>query len=415
MHPATTSLNPTVRKHSAQLPVFAMLLLSMGLAPLATAHAAPVPPQGQIAEALENSLSRALMTRTTAGIEALTQMERALGESVPPLATAAERYNRVLQRLESPSLQALREQLGERLNLLASMDELGRVSRSDIVPLAVENLSKEQRLILNEVANRALRVNPAWTRELEALPDLSARGGVEFIDEAAVRSASRIRENFLQPMRESEAFEAGLREAAGKESEGLLARAKGKLSEMENCLSNRSKEDTAKAQRRWWVQSMFISQGITLAGNIIGSKEVDWKTLPTDMLVNAVWSYVSSKFLFSSSKFSVQFIRMQGVGQVRSGVDAVVFYLSPLKETHGMDDFTATVDRTEYNTIYNAVSPIVTMPLQRLVQGLDCLYSGGKGWVLTTGLRYLQSTSTAMVYFRLRADYVGNGSYLLGN
>jgi hypothetical protein len=108
-------------------------------------------------------------------------------------------------------------------------------------------------------------------------------------------------------------------------------------------------------------------------------------------------------------------MRMQAMGQVRSGVDAVVFYVSPLKETNGVDDFTATVDRTEYNTVYNAASPIVTMPLQRLVQGLDCLYSGGKGWVLTTGLRYLQSTSTAMVYFRLRENYVGNGSYLLGD
>jgi hypothetical protein len=355
------------------------------------------------------------MTRTSAGIEALAQIERAVGESVPPLATATERYNRVLQRLESPNLQVLREQLSERLNLLASMDELGKVARSDVTPLAIESLSKEQRLILDEVAARALQVNPAWTRELGSLPDPGARGGVEFIDEAAVRAAGRMRETFLQPVRESEAFESGLREAVGRESETLLSRAKGKFREMENCLTKRSKEDTAKAQRRWWVQSMVISQGITLAGTIIGSKEVDWKTLPTDMLVNAVWSYLSSKFLFSSSKFSVQFMRMQAMGQVRSGVDAVVFYVSPLKETNGVDDFTATVDRTEYNTVYNAASPIVTMPLQRLVQGLDCLYSGGKGWVLTTGLRYLQSTSTAMVYFRLRENYVGNGSYLLGD
>jgi len=215
-------------------------------------------------------------------------------------------------------------------------------------------------------------------------------------------------------MRESASFDDGLRTAVGREPESLMARARGKLNEMERCLETRSSADTAKAQKRWWIQSMFISQGITLVGNVVGSKEVDWKTLPTDLLVNAVWSYVSSKFLFSSTKFSVQFVRMEAMGQGRSGVDAIVYFVSPLKETHGQDNFTATVDRTEYNAIYNAASPVVTVPLQRLTQGLDCLYQGGKGMVLTTGLRYLQSTATAMVYFHYRSDYVGNGSYLLG-
>jgi hypothetical protein len=274
-------------------------------------------------------------------------------------------------------------------------------------------MSREQRLILEEIATRALPINPAFSAELDSLPRLSAGRDITFIDESAGLGARRLRNEFLLPAREPEAIEAGLRSAHGAQAEGMVSRARGKLREMETCLENRSRADTSAAQRRWWLQSFLISQGITVVGNIVGSKEVDWKTLPTDMLVNAVWSGISARMLFSSSKFSVQFIRMQGVGQVRTGVDAVIYYVSPMKETNGMDDLAATVDRTEYNAAYNALSPFVTLPLQRVIQGLDCLYSGGRAYMLTTGLRYLQSTSTAMVYFRLRGDFVGNGSVLL--
>jgi len=388
-------------------------LFSTQLLPAAQAN-----PTRIATEALESPLGHLIMTRTRPGRSALEQLERAAG--VRPLAAASttERYSAVLSRLENPALADLRAQLNERMVWVESLqnsDDLGRVLRSDARPLSYESMSREQRLILEEVATRALPINPAFSAELESLPRLSSGRDITFIDETAGLGARRLRNEFLLPAREPEAIEAGLRSAHGAQAEGLVARARGKLREMETCLENRSRADTSAAQRRWWLQSFLISQGITVVGNIVGSKEVDWKTLPTDMLVNAVWSGISARLLFSSSKFSVQFIRMQGLGQARTGVDAVIYYVSPLKETNGMDNFTATVDRTEYNAAYNAISPIVTLPLQRVIQGLDCLYSGGKAYMLTTGLRYLQSTSTAMVYFRLRGDFVGNGSVLLGD
>jgi hypothetical protein len=408
-------MRPEIRNSRLRPMFLAMVLAIWGsLSPLQALSAPPAAALSSI-ETLQGSFARAILTETRTGLATLSQLERAAGVRPQSFATAAERYTTLLERLESPALQSLREQLGQRLLALTSLDDLNRIGRGEAAPLKLGSLSPEQRLILDELASRALQINPRWVRELDVIPDLSARGGIEFFDEAAFANASRrIREDFLAPMRESAPFDDGLRTAVGRESESLMARARGKLNEMERCLETRSSADTAKAQKRWWIQSMFISQGITLVGNVVGSKEVDWKTLPTDLLVNAVWSYVSSKFLFSSTKFSVQFVRMEAMGQGRSGVDAIVYFVSPLKETHGQDNFTATVDRTEYNAIYNAASPVVTVPLQRLTQGLDCLYQGGKGMVLTTGLRYLQSTATAMVYFHYRSDYVGNGSYLLG-
>jgi hypothetical protein len=263
------------------------------------------------------------------------------------------------------------------------------------------NRVNEERTFLEHEAARLLQIQPEWR-----LPSADpVPGKIEFTTESP--SSSSVRARFLSP----EPVDPALRTDVQLNPRRALDRARDFVSELDRCIQARPAEEARAQDFRFMLQGLGISELFTVSGYIAGSgeKEVDWKNLPTDVFMTALWGFINNKLVSGAPNLKMRWVRVVFLSETRSASDAVFYYFTPLKDTHGRDPYDATMDRWSYNASWNAATSPIPVAMYTLLTGLECVH-GAKIARAAFGLRMAMSATTSFAYFRLRNHYVGENS-----
>lgn len=364
----------------------ALTLLSslVTLGALLSGPAAQASP-ADLARVVEGPIGRFLFSRTPQGIEALSKLGLSRSDDLaarlraPGLATEAAELERRLTAAER-GLQEFRTERGRRVD--------------DRAPLAAD-----ERLYLRQLAARDLRIDPDWR-----LPTADPEPGR--IDFTGSAPATR-RQRFLMESPSEPAAEAAGRPRLNEETG--WSRARSFTRELRECVRHMPPSEARRNEMRYLMTQLGIAEAMTVGAYVAasGSGTVDWKNLPTDIFITAFSSVVGTKFLVGNYPFHVRWFRLFLFSEARSGVDAVIYYATPWKDTHGVPAETAALDRLEFNAVWNLGSPLITVSLYTLLSGLECMYPGTRMAMASTGLRLATAAGTSYVYFRLRNQYTG--------
>lgn len=263
------------------------------------------------------------------------------------------------------------------------------------------------RLLLEELASRELRINP------ELIRAGGRPGEIEFVRPGSGSPYGAAKRKLFAEA-PADSFEFASRESASAPrhadvEKSVLDRVSDFFKEMRECVRATPPEVARKNQLRYMFTNLGISEAMTVGGYVVGagSREVDWKNLPSDMIVAGFSSFVGSRMVMGQGTFLVRWLRMAGFGTGRSGVDAVIYYVTPFKDTHGRPVSEATLDRLEYNLSWNLGTSVIPVSMYALLSGLECIYPGGRMVAASTAIRLAQSAATSVVYFTLRNRLVG--------
>jgi hypothetical protein len=307
-------------------------------------------------------------------------------------------------RLEKPALAGFRDELGARLARI--QEALG--TPEDAENSSPAELSGEQKLFLREFAARELRLAPDWLTEGPLAP-----GRIEFVPEAPSSGAggpAEARAAFAEGAPRDPAAPDASSEAPATpaERQGVAARVGKLLKDMRSCVESRPAAEAQAAGLRYTLTQLGIDEAMTVTGSVMASgiTHMDWKSLPADMVFEAMSSTVGSRIMLRPGPMMVRWFRMEGFGLGQAGADAVLYYVTPLKDTHGVDVTDATVHRLEYNVGWNIAWSPIQVGMYELVTGLDCLYAGTKVTTFTTGLRFVAGLGSNFIYFRIRRHFI---------
>ncbi len=338
-----------------------------------------------LARVVEGPIGRFLFSRTPQGMEALSKLGVSRSDDLaarlraPELATEAAALERRLAGAE----RGLREFRTERSR---SLDDRAL-------------LKADERLYLRQLAARDLRVDPDWRP-----PSADPRPGR--IDFTGSTPVSR-RQRFLVETSSEPAVEAAARPRL-HESTGW-SRARAFTGELKQCVRNMPPTESRSNEMRYLLTQLGISEAMTVGAYVAasGSGTVDWKNLPTDIFITTFSSVVGTRVLVGNYPFHVRWLRLFLFSEARSGVDAVVYYVTPWKDTHGIPAEVVELDRLEFNAVWILGSPLISVSLYTLLSGLECMYPGARMALASTGLRLATAAGTSYVYFRLRNRYTG--------
>ncbi len=353
------------------------------------------------ASPLETLVARRLLTETRAG-------ESLLGRLTGPSRLYASReaqYEEMLRRLRQSGLQAERQELEEAVRLAEERLHRFRSAIPDSSPQTGRRLTAQETAFLEHEAARLLRVRAEWRLpSADPLPgEISFTGPSTGTGSGNTSSRAR----FLAP----EPVEAAYRTDVRLRPQTALERARSFVDKIDDCIRSRPPGDARAQDLRFMLQGIGISELFTVTGYIAGSgeKEVDWMNLPTDVFMTALWGVINARTVAGGANLRMRWVRVALMGQARSASDAVYYYFTPLKDTHGRDPLEATTDRWSYNATWNAAMSPVPVALYTLLTGLECLH-GEKMAKTAFGIRMATSAATSFAYFRLRNEFVGENS-----
>jgi hypothetical protein len=295
------------------------------------------------------------------------------------------------QHLASPELAETRAELRDRLGRLKSAVDAAPAERAGEA--------------LRVAAAGELRVND------EFLP------GDDVFKPEAPRGYEATREKFLSGKPDSEiagddpADEPVSSEKTPKTAEekaDAVSRIRAKLGEMRACVQKRGPEEATSARWRYMLTQWGIDESMLTAGAVTASgfKQMEWKNLPSDIFFDSMSSLVGTRLISAQAPLLVRWFRLGGFGLAQSAVDAVVYFVSPVKDEHGRTDTQATERRFEYNVGWNLAYSPVQLGIYELVSGLSCLYPESKSLAAgLTAFRLGTSYGSNIAYFRLRRHF----------
>ncbi len=341
--------------------------------------------------------ARIILTETPEGVSIL---KRIVGPA-HVTGTAAKDYDTFLQRLKSPEMASVRKELEQRLADASDLLDDYRALKQK--PGTSGKFTDEEILMMKQIASRELLINPAW------------RGGMGLLKERPFQFArpklprstyDELGERFLS---EAPAVAPVATAPQQKQAHSWVMR---NVTGMRDCLKNMPAAQRRSANTLHVLRQLGITETITLTGYVLGagSKKVDWKNLPTDLIVAGTSSLVGSLVMSKDGTFWVKYIRMLVFGEGRSVYDAIFYYITPVKDTHGLSAEEAMLDRLEFNMAWNIGSPLISISSFTLVRGLECLYPTATMKLVGTGLTMASSLGSSSMYFRMRKAYQENYS-----
>ncbi len=181
------------------------------------------------------------------------------------------------------------------------------------------------------------------------------------------------------------------------------------LRDMKICLASQTESQVAASAAKDLWTSLGISEALTLSGYVLNStsKAVHWKDLPMDLVMTALSSVAGSKLLSANPTLLVRSVQTVAFGQGRAAVDATVYFLSPLTDTHGepLDD--ATIKRWTYNSKWSVATAPVSVAIGFLTSGMSCLSSSPSVSVAKHTIRIGSQVGMNFAYFQVKSFTMG--------
>ena len=194
-------------------------------------------------------------------------------------------------------------------------------------------------------------------------------------------------------------------EPTAVQSRSLWNRARSFVREMRECRRQQPPTDRNSQRIRYQLSQLGIDQAMTVTGAIVASgiEHVEWRNLPSDLVMESIFSLAGSCVITAASdRVIVRWMRVQGFGFAANTADAMIYWISPVKDTHGESEEEATWRRFRYNVSFNVSWTPISVNLYELFSGLECMYPSGRFATALGGVRLAQSLGVNVVYFRLR-------------
>lgn len=304
----------------------------------------------------------------------------------------------VRDRLEHPALASVRTELEVKLKRIER--RFGLLRKSD----ESRPLEIDESLLLRSMASRELRFNPEWSL------DAAERGPIPFFESETRRGLRAAEAEFRAGGEHDPAFER-IEPLTRRQAISARRKLENYLERMRGCRAGLGPEQMQLSKLKYTLRQLAVDEVMLLGGAAIvgaGSGVVEWKNLPSDLLFEAISSVAGSRLALMPGPLHIRWIRLGGAfGIAQSTTDAVIYYLSPLKETHGRSDADATIARFKYNASFEAASAPIHIALSELFLGLDCLHPTGGGHMAVLGLQLGAGLGIDVAYFGIRGAVMG--------
>jgi hypothetical protein len=350
-------------------------------------------------EAFEGPVARFLFQETREGSRILNGMT--LG------ARGAERdFQAFLGRLSLSEASTARDELAQvARDARSAVAELRGVPDGE-VRLSQTALSAEERALVEVIAFQRLRLNPAFPLET------TGNGAIRFLPETP-GAAPNLRQRFLEPASvQDPASHLRPEFATGPQKARGLKWARDRFRSYEQCLRSRPSGEATRRDLTYALESLAIAEGMTLFGYVsaAGSQDIQWKDLPTDLIMTAFSSFTGSRFLGGSTTFRMRWLKVTAFGEARAGIDATVYYLSPLNaSTPSPERFDSAMDRAGFNAKWSATTSVIPVTVYTLFEGMKCLDPTSALSInrISRVARLGISAGTSWAYFTLRRSSIG--------
>lgn len=357
---------------------------------------------------LENRFGRYLLLKTAEG-------ERLLGRVMGERIAAGG----VLSRKELLSLAQARlslpEFLGERTAIEARLQSLLEQFEQEMAGLkrSLGNGGKRlpkrgERKFLDEIAAREMQVNPKWSAE---------RTGTEFFEPRNVEGVNfkNAREAFTQELPSAPlAPDTSLVPV----SERPLAsrRVKGFIEKMNSCVAGAPADTLHSETTSYMLTQLGFDEVFMTGGAIVSaamSGDVDWKSLPNDLIFAGLTSLGDSYMASRPGRFSLRWFRLIAISPIEAGgavggkaiEDVIVyhFFRSDSETSSHAENELSQQGKFAYNTAWGAAYAPVTIGMYKLVTGLKCI---GASRGLVFGIRAGVGVTAATTYYTIRNGVV---------
>lgn len=360
--------------------------------------------QARVAQAfLKSPAGKYLFGETNAG--------RAVIEEI--MGTGARDYSKFVTHLERDAQPLVQRELEHKLEQL---DDLFRSSREmsskngKVRDLSAK-LTRSDKAVLRELATRELRINPGW-RALEGRAGsgkfdyMGAGRAGDLASDSFSAAKSRLFSN--RPRTVFDDVEGSWMSAwDGKviDETTAIGRVRKYFRSMRECVAQMPPAQVKKNRTRYMLTGIGMGQGMTVAGYVVGAgeKKVKWENLPSDLATDLVTSFIGTRAAMGRGTFTVKYTRMLlWKAGARTGIDAVMYTLNPIKDTYGKDFEDALQERVAFNMSFNAATAPMPIGTYALFEGLECLYPGSKMAWTSFGSRLAISSGMTYVYFKMR-------------
>ena len=336
-----------------------------------------------VSQVFKSTIGRFLLTETQEGLSILN---RYTGFSVSQSENATYAYRVFLRNMNQSTHAVEAEKIAQRI-----IEAENRIKNYRPAASAVNEvlfLERTEQRFLQEYATSNLQLTTASHSYLEA-KELFLTSEKEFSQTSKV----------FDPFRSMEALSAGK-----SATQTASWQAKSFFQEMKACLKSMPKKERKAANTRLILTQLGIAEASTVLGYVAGSggKKVDWKNLPTDMVVSGVSSVVEPFLAIHGGSYMMRYIKMVGFGAGKSAFEGVYFYFTPLKDTHGHDPKELALARSGYSTTWAAGSAALKLSMFTTLLGLECLFPTAKMKVISQGVQILHRAGSTFGYFYLR-------------
>ena len=175
------------------------------------------------------------------------------------------------------------------------------------------------------------------------------------------------------------------------------------MSRMALCLKNMPKAERSRKALHLAFAEVGWNELLT-AGTYIsaaGSKPVDWRNLPTDLVIGLTG--FADPFIPSLGSTMIgKYFYMVALFEGQEALDGAIYYFAPWTETYGHDKFEVTKARLTVSAAFVTVSPVVKLPLLTFLLGMKCLYPNATMTVTAAGMQLAYKVGAGHMFFRLR-------------
>jgi len=334
-------------------------------------------------QVFKSTIGRYLLTETTEGLGILN---RYTGFSVSQSENATYAYRVFLRNMNESKLAVEAEKIAQKIIEAENKIKNYRPASSAVNEIIF--LERTEQRFLQGYASKNLQFANTSHSYLEAKE-------IFLSSEKELTQTTKV----FDPFRSIEAISTGK-----SATQTATWQAKSFFQEMKACLKSMPKKERRAANTRLILTQLGIAEASTILGYVAGSggKKVDWKNLPTDMVVSGVSSVVEPFLALHGGSYMMRYIKMVGFGAGKSTFEGVYFYFTPLKDTHGHDPKELAIARSGYSTTWAAGSAVLKLSMFTTLLGLECLFPTAKMKIISQGVQILHRAGSTFGYFYLR-------------
>jgi hypothetical protein len=179
---------------------------------------------------------------------------------------------------------------------------------------------------------------------------------------------------------------------------------------LDQCVRSSPRQEQTDRRRFFFLTDLGQSLGITSLGFIAGAgeKEVDWAYLPVDLMLTVFDKLISQRISFRDSPLRVRFLYATFYNEARVAVDLGIYMVWPRdeEELNSAQRLNNAMTRTEWGTLWNAMTTWTSVGLSTILGGLECFSPTPQTRAFISTVRLGNSLSRSYFFYHGRQEYM---------